>query len=90
MSEPGYTASPDVVSREVAGEAVLLNLESGLYFGLNEVGSAIWQALDEGSHTLNSLCDLVEDRFDAPRSVIEGDVETLLRALEAHDLVTKT
>ena len=33
--------SENVVSRELEGEAVILNLESGVYFGLNEVGTRI-------------------------------------------------
>jgi hypothetical protein len=37
----------DVVFRELEGEAVLLNLETGVYFGLNEVGTRIWSLLQE-------------------------------------------
>ena len=40
------TIGPDVVFRELDGEAVILNLETGLYFGLNEMGTRIWQRLD--------------------------------------------
>ncbi len=39
--------SPDVLFRELAGEAVLLDLKSQRYFGLGEVGTRIWQLLDE-------------------------------------------
>jgi len=33
----------DVVFRELDGEAVILNLETGTYFGLDTVGTRIWQ-----------------------------------------------
>ena len=36
------TLSPEVISQEVSGETVLLDLESENYFGLDEVGTRIW------------------------------------------------
>ena len=39
---------PHVISRRVGDEAVLLNLESGIYFGLDGVGKRIWDSLNEG------------------------------------------
>ncbi|MEP2180544.1 MAG: PqqD family protein, partial [Marinomonas sp.] len=83
------TASDDVVSREVNGEAVLLDLASGLYFGLNVVGSAIWQVVGDAPAKVSALCDAVEAEFDAPRDVIEADVEELLGELVAAGLVTR-
>ena len=41
-----YRPHPDVVCREIEGEAVLLHLGTGIYFGLNAVGTRIWQLLD--------------------------------------------
>ncbi|MBT6125779.1 MAG: PqqD family protein, partial [Halieaceae bacterium] len=40
------TLSPDVISQEVSGETVLLDLNSEHYFGLDEVGTRIWQLID--------------------------------------------
>ena len=40
--------SPDVVFRDLEGEAVILDLASGTYFGLNEVGTRVWRMVDEG------------------------------------------
>lgn len=39
--------APSVLSREVHGEAVLLQLDSGEYFGLDEVATRIWQLISE-------------------------------------------
>ena len=41
--------SPDVVFRDLDGEAVILDLVSGTYFGLNEVGTRVWRLVDEGA-----------------------------------------
>ena len=81
------TVSDEVVSREVGGEMVLLNLSSGLYFGLDAVGGRIWALLCEGPHSLSQLCDVIEDEFDAPRDQIEKDVGALAVALCEQDLI---
>ena len=45
-----YRIPEDVVSREVGGEAVLLNLATGTYFGLDGVGTEIWNLLAREGH----------------------------------------
>lgn len=84
---PRYHASDDVVAREVGGELVLLDLASGLYFGLDPVGGRVWQTLSETSATLGELVDVIEAEFDAPRDVIEQDLVQLLDDLTGRELV---
>ena len=81
------SASDDVVAREVAGETVLLNLESGTYFGLNETGGMVWQLLDEGSATLEDICTAIEEEYDIAREDIESDVLALAEDLFEHGLL---
>ncbi len=82
-----YSISDDVVSREVAGEMVLLDLASGLYFGLDPVGTFVWEKLSEGHASLSDLADAVEQSFDAPRDVIERDLAALFGQLSDKKLV---
>ena len=58
------TVSPDVVFRELEGEAVLLDLESGTYFGLNAVGTRIWSLIQERD-SLRAVLDAITDEYDA-------------------------
>ncbi len=68
----------DVVFRELDGEAVVLNLESGMYFGLDEVGTRIWQLVEE-HRSLRRALDALIAEFDASDSQLERD---LLRFVE--------
>ncbi len=79
--------SPDVVSREVAGETVLLHLESGLYFGLDEVGSLIWRSLEGESRSVASLCDVVGAEFDMAPLSLEKDILAFAVSLVDQGLV---
>jgi hypothetical protein len=80
-------ASEDAISREVAGEQVLLHLETGTYYGLNPVGACVWQKLEQGPTTLSALVDAVIDEFDAERDVVEADLLDLASQLVEHNLV---
>lgn len=87
MNQDCYKASDDVVAREVAGEMVLLDLASGLYFGLDRVGSRAWERVSQGPATLTQLADVIEAEFDAPRDVIEQDLARLMAELTEKQLV---
>lgn len=82
-----YEVSEDVIARDVGGEMVLLDLASGLYFGLDPIGGRIWERLSQSRATLGDLVDVIEVEFDAPRDVIERDVATLLQELSGRALV---
>jgi len=84
-----FQASEDVVAREVAGEMVLLDLSSGLYFGLDPVGSRIWERLSAGACSLAEVCDAIEAEFDAPRNQIDQDVRALFADLANRKLINQ-
>jgi hypothetical protein len=79
-------ASDDVVVRELDGEAVLLNLESGMYFGLDSVGTRVWQLIDQ-HHRLSAVVDAMCEEFDAPPETIERDVLRLVTELVEKGIV---
>lgn len=82
-----FQVSEDVVAREVAGEMVLLDLASGLYFGLDPVGTRIWERLSESPCSLAEVCDVIEAEFDAPRARIEEDILALTAQLIEKNLI---
>lgn len=76
----------DVVSREVGGELVLLDLQSATYFGLNGVGSRIWTLLT-GADSLRGVCDAMEREYAVPRARLEHDLLELVGRLCQKGLV---
>jgi len=78
--------SPDVVFRDLDGEAVILDLESGTYFGLNEAGTRVWQLVGEGRSEAEIVGALTSE-YDATRDEIARDVARLLDELRGRRLV---
>lgn len=77
----------DVVFRELDGEAVLLNLESGIYFGLDPVGTRIWQLVEEHRALRRVLAALLTE-FDAPPADLEADLVRFVDQLRGKGLLT--
>ncbi|MBX3335643.1 MAG: PqqD family protein [Nitrospira sp.] len=77
----------NVVSRDLADESVLLNLDTGTYFGLDAVGTRLWHLLAEyGSPESAIETLLTEYDVDAPR--LQQDVDTLIDQLIDKKLLT--
>jgi len=77
----------DVVFRELDGEAVILNLQSGVYFGLDAVGTRVWQLCQERG-SIRSVCQAMQNEFDVSADTLQADLLSLLDELSAKGLVT--
>ena len=81
------TPSDDAVFRELDGQSVLLNLATGMYFGLDAVGTHVWQlALENGS--LRAVRERLVDEYDAEPAAIERDLLALAETLVGKGLWT--
>ncbi len=69
-----------VLFRQLDAEAVLLDLKSGTYFGLNDVGARIWQLIAE-AHSLEDVLTTLEAEYASERSVLERDLLELASEL---------
>jgi hypothetical protein len=80
--------SRDAIAQEVSGETVILDLASESYFGLDEVGTRVWQLLRD--HTsLRLVFDVMREEFAVEDSVLEGDLAALVESLVDAGLVTR-
>ena len=78
--------SPDVISQEVSGETVLLDLESENYFGLDEVGTRIWQLIKE-TDDLNAIYNTLMGEYEVSGDRLRQDLNVLLTEIEGLGLI---
>lgn len=81
--------SDNVVAREVSGETVLLNLETGTYFGLNAVGGRIWSLVEAQPRSLAEIGEVLLGEFDVSAETVQDDVLALAKELHEHGLLLK-
>lgn len=84
---PRVEISPSVIYRDVSGEVVLLNLQSGVYYGLDPVGSRMWQLLME-QRPLDDVCSVMLEEYDVTADVLRADLSRLVDELASKGLVT--
>jgi hypothetical protein len=65
------TVPDQVLFRDLAGEAVLLELDSGRYYGLNESGTRMWSLLVQHGRIDEALRDLLEEYDVSPERLQE-------------------
>jgi hypothetical protein len=77
--------NPDVLFQELQGEAVLLNLKSGVYLGLDTVGTRIWNLLQQ--HTrLEDVLNAVLDEYEVGQAQCSQDLLRLVSEMEQQGL----
>lgn len=78
--------SDDAVFRELDGEAVVLNLQSGTYFGLDTVGTRIWQLIAQYG-LLSTVRDALLEEFEVEAEAAARDLTSLVTELADRGLV---
>ena len=85
--ESPVRANDDVLFQELHGEGVLLNLKTGVYFGLDPVGRRVWQLLQEHD-TLGAVLTALLNEYDVAETECVADLLALVTDMEQHGLVT--
>lgn len=75
-----------VLFRDLQGEGILLDVDSGSYFGLNEVGTRMWQLLAEHG-SFASAREVLLAEFEVSRERLERDLVEIVEQLAEHGLL---
>ncbi len=73
---------------EVDGNKVLMSVESGMYYGLNGMGTEIWKRIDQ-SIQVSVLVQELLDEYDVSRRDAESQVLSFLNELDENNLIEK-
>jgi coenzyme PQQ synthesis protein D (PqqD) len=77
----------DIISTELEGETVILDMASGLYSGLDAVGTSIWNLLEQPRSFLE-LCREIMVEYNVEEDVCRTDLLSFLKDLAAKKLIT--
>jgi len=79
MSDKKYSRRPDVISADMDGEVVMMDIMTGKYYNLGKTGGAIWNLL-ENPKTLDELVDDLTAEYDIDRPTCSTQVEQFLNS----------
>ena len=86
LLQDSFAISGDAIFRELDGEAVILNLDTGIYFGLNTTGTRIWNLIAEQG-SLQKVLEAMAEEYEAPPNSLESDILQLVGQLCEKGLV---
>ncbi len=75
-----------VLTQRAADNWILLDMEDGQYYALDEVSGRVWDMCDGSRRVADVIATLCQD-FDAPAGTIEADVLEFLQEMSDERLV---
>jgi hypothetical protein len=82
----GIRVKEKVVFRDLKGEAVLLNLETGVYFGLDSVGSRIWNLIQE-HESLEKVLSILLEEYEVGKARCRKDLLEILAQMNEKGII---
>ena len=79
----------DHLSSDLGAETVILHMGEGVYFGLDEVGTAIWKLIQE-PRQVSEVCDELRVEYEVEEGRCEEAVLQLLREMSEAGLIEAT
>ncbi len=79
-------AAKEQISSDLGGEAVILNLKNGVYYGIDAVGVRIWNLIQE-SRTVDDILNTLLEEYEVEPDHCEGDILALLQQLADSGLI---
>ena len=79
-------ANNKILFQKLGKEAVILHLDSEEYFGLDEIGTRIWEVLKQEGSTEKALSILLEE-YNVEEEILRTDIEELIAQLRKEKIL---
>ena len=79
-------ASDEIISSKLDNEVVMMSIEKGAYYGLDEIGARVWELLAE-PRTVSGICDILVQEYDVAREQCEQDMLAWFAELAGENLI---
>ncbi len=83
-----YSVPDSILSKTIGEEEVLVDLNTGTYFGLNEVGTLMWSHLKK-EISFEQMQEEILNQFEVSPEDITQDFQALLKSLSEKNLIQK-
>ena len=88
LSQTTILQRSDSASYEVvAGEAILIDINTGTYFSLNKIGTEFWEMID-GKQSILQQATTIAERYNVDVPMVVGDLLELAEKMAVDQLVS--
>jgi Coenzyme PQQ synthesis protein D (PqqD) len=82
-----WQITPEVLSSKIDEEVVLMSIEADAYFGLDPVGSNIWELLSKNPATINELVFILMEEYEVAEEDCRKDVQSFIDDMSSRKLI---
>lgn len=85
-----YKLSENQIFTKVSGETVILDQETGEYFGLNETATLVWDALEKSPKSFQALKSVVLENYSVEEETCVVDLEYIINEFLKNNLIVES
>lgn len=85
--DPRWQISQEVLFSKIDEEVVLMSIEADSYFGLDPIGSHIWEILSKQPASINELVTLLLEEYEVDEATCLKDVQIFIDDMSARKLI---
>lgn len=82
-----WQITPEVISSKIDEEVILMSIEADSYFGLEPVGSRIWELLSKQPASVDELVTSLMEEYEVDEATCRDDVQQFLDDMSAKKLI---
>ena len=87
--ETKWHISPEVLSSKIDEEVILMSIEADSYFGLDPVGSRIWEIISKQPASINELVTIMMEEYEVDEATCLHDVQAFVDDMSGRKLIIK-
>jgi hypothetical protein len=85
-----WQVSQKVLSSKIDEEVILMSFEADSYFGIDPVGSRIWELLSEKPASINELVVILVDEYEVDEETCRKQVQIFIDEMYTKKLIIKS
>ena len=84
-----WQVSQEVLSSKIDEEIILMSIKADSYFGIDPVGSQVWEILSKQPLTTNEIVQLMMEDYEVDEETCRVDVQAFIDDMYARKLIEK-
>ena len=82
-----WQVSMEVLSSKIDEEVILMSLKGEYYFGLDPIGSSIWELLEQQPLSINELVKILVEEYEVDEQTCREDVKKFIDDMSDKKLI---
>lgn len=84
-----WQVSQEVLSSKIDEEIILMSIKADSYFGIDPIGSLVWEILSKQPLTTNEIVQIMMEDYNVDEETCRADIQAFINDMYAKKLIEK-